>query len=217
MTLVPIAPRHVGWQTAEGVVASVHMQPQGEELVVVSLEYDELSSARALLDAVAAAATVPRLAGFEAVLAECDFVSDGERWVREVTVAPAPMEETRSFTLGQLEEAIRSSWSAETSDDPDAWTPGNPAFQHCDVTARVVQDYLGGEILVAGVARDGRRVDRHAWNRLPSGLAIDLTWEQFHHGEQLESPSIVERPIGQTFAARYEVFAARVRAKLHGT
>jgi hypothetical protein len=91
---------------------------------------------------------------------------DGDgRLLRTVTVAP--VERPTPSTLARLEQTIRASWSAETSDRPDEWSEANPAFQQCDVTARVVRDYLGGEILVAGVVLDGRRVDMHAWNRLP--------------------------------------------------
>jgi hypothetical protein len=38
---------------------------------------------------------------------------------------------------------------------------------------------LGGEILIADVLRDGVPVERQAWNRLESGVEIDLTREQF--------------------------------------
>jgi hypothetical protein len=121
---------------------------------------------------------------------------------------------TRAVTLSQLESAIRASWSAETSDRPDSWTSDNPAFQQCDVTARVVRDYLGGEILVAGVVLDGQRVDRHAWNRLPSGLVIDLTREQFRHGERLEAPVVNDLVRIDRNPERYELLASRVRATL---
>jgi hypothetical protein len=132
-----------------------------------------------------------------------------------VTVAPVSEELTQAITLGELEDAIRASWCAETSDDPECWTTDNPAYQQCDVTSHVVQDYLGGEILVSGVALDGRRVDRHAWNRLPSGLTVDLTREQFLKGEQLEAPEVLgPRFVTERHKERYELLAERVRSKL---
>jgi hypothetical protein len=78
------------------------------------------------------------------------------------------------------------------------------------VTAAVVQDYLGGDTLVAGVVLDGTRVDRHAWNVLPSGLTLDLTREQFRQGERFEQPHVEAVTRGE----RYELLAERVRARL---
>jgi hypothetical protein len=158
--------------------------------------------------------TAPRIVGGDDVLEHCGFKSDGQRWIRELIVEAAPDELTRAVTLTQLEEAIRASWSAETSDRPESWTPENPAYQQCDVTARVVRDYLGGEILVAGVVLDGLRVDRHAWNRLPSGLVLDLTREQFRDGERLEEPIVNDVARIDRNPERYELLAARVRARL---
>jgi len=40
--------------------------------------------------------------------------------------------------------AIRSSWSAETTDE---WHPDEPSRHQCGVTALVVQDHLGGIIV----------------------------------------------------------------------
>lgn len=207
MTLVSLAPRHVGWSVDSAVVASARMERDGDEMRVVETEYANVDDLRELFDAIAAAATAPRLVGSDPVLAECGFL-DG---VRELTPVASP---TRVFTLSELERAIRESWSAETSSDPDGWSTENPAYQHCDVTARVVHDYLGGEVLVGGVIRDGVRIDRHAWNRLPSGLEIDLTREQFVAGEEYEEPSVVSEYVGETLPARYELFAARVRDRL---
>jgi hypothetical protein len=214
MSLVELAPRHVAWETGDGIAASLKLDCDGDELAIASLEYDDAASARNLVDAVVAVITAPRIVGTDGVLEHCGFVRDGGRWVRELVVEPAPEELTRAVTLSQLEAAIRASWSAETSDVPGSWTPENPAYQQCDVTARVVRDYLGGEIVVAGVVRDGRRVDRHAWNRLPSGLVVDLTREQFRNGERLEEPSVDALVRIDRAPERYELLAARVRAAL---
>jgi hypothetical protein len=214
MSLVELAPRHLGWQTNDGVSASVKLERAGDDVAIASIEYDDPASARELVNAVADVMTAPRIVGGDDVLEHCGFERDGGRWVRELTVEAAPDELTRAVTLTQLEAAIRAAWSAETSDRPDSWTPANPAYQQCDVTARVVRDYLGGEILVAGVVLDGLRVDRHAWNRLPSGLVLDLTREQFRDGERLEEPAINDVVRIDRNPERYELLASRVRAKL---
>jgi len=64
----------------------------------------------------------------------------------------------------------------------------------CDVTSLVVHDIFGGEILAAGVFQDGERVESHMWNRLPGGLELDLTREQFRNGEVIGEPSVRTRP-----------------------
>jgi len=213
MTLVRVGEHQVGWREAGAVVATGRFARAGEELVVEELEYEHVDALRALLRAVVASATdTVRVVGTAPVLGECDFGTEDDRFVRAVTVAP--VRSARAVTLGDLEAAIRASWSAETSDAPDRWTPANPAFQQCDVTARVVRDYLGGEILVAGVVLDGRRVDRHAWNLLDSGLELDLSREQFLAGEQFEAPEILTEFVGRNLDERYAVLSARVREQL---
>jgi hypothetical protein len=211
VTFVHLADGHVGWDAGAGVVASVRLEREGDDLVIASLEYDDITAARELVDAVVRAATTLRIVGDDVILGELGFEPAAGRWTREVVVEAAAEEHTHAITLGDLEAAIRASWSAETSDVPERWTSENPAYQQCDVTARVLRDYLGGEVLVAGVALDGRR-DRHAWNRLPSGLTVDLTREQ--NGERLEPPEVLESFITTGHEERYELLAARVRAKL---
>lgn len=73
-----------------------------------------------------------------------------------------------------LVRAIASSWSADTSNDPQRWNPDNPALGQCAVTALVVQDYLGGGLL-RGMVGDVS----HYWNQLPGGGELDLTRQQF--------------------------------------
>ncbi len=110
--------------------------------------------------------------------------------------------------------AFRVSWACDTSEGPDEWTATNPAHGQCGVTALVIRDLLGGEILAANVLLNGKRVDRHAWNRLPSGLEIDLTRDQFRNGEVFE-PSHPEEPIiTLRNPERYEFLGARVRRAL---
>jgi hypothetical protein len=98
------------------------------------------------------------------------------------------------LTLAKLEQAIRESWSLDTSDDRDEWSPANPARGQCDITALVVHDFLGGELLGADVYRNGERIEGHMWNRLPSGVEVDLTREQFMRGEVLGDATVRPRP-----------------------
>ena len=124
-------------------------------------------------------------------------------------------------TLAQIEDAIRASWGRDTADRDDGWTPENPSRGQCDVTSLVVQDIFAGELLAAGVFRDGERVESHMWDRLPGGAEVDLTRDQFTNGEVLGEPSVRERPAelepGHPRYHRYEaylVLAGRVQERL---
>jgi hypothetical protein len=91
-------------------------------------------------------------------------------------------------TFSEIEQIIRGCWSLDTSDDPDEWSLENPSRGQCDITALVVNDLVGGELLGASVYLDGQRVEGHMWNRLPGGVELDLTRDQFKHGEVLGDP-----------------------------
>ena len=80
------------------------------------------------------------------------------------------------------------------------------------MTALLVRELLGGEILVANVLRDGVRVDRHAWNRLPSGLTLDLTREQFTQGERFGEPRVEEPMLTHRHPERFATLRERVRS-----
>ena len=87
-----------------------------------------------------------------------------------------------------LDVALSFCWSADTSSDPDAWSAHNPAWGQCAVTAVVVQDLLGGEIVwTEAVLPDGRHIS-HYFN-LIHGAEVDLTRRQFPNGTRL-SPGV---------------------------
>jgi hypothetical protein len=123
-------------------------------------------------------------------------------------------------SLSRLEDAIRSSWSAETCDPVDraVWSRENPSRGQCAVTALVVHDLLGGELLMAEVLHaDGTRQGVHYWNRLAGGMELDLTREQFLPGEVVQAPEVVAPPAdvdGARLEHEYKTLAARVDAAL---
>lgn len=99
-----------------------------------------------------------------------------------------------THTLAEIEQAIRESWSQDTADEDDGWTPDNPSRGQCDITSLVIHDLLGGELLAADVFLEGERIEGHMWNRLPSGIELDLTREQFQRGEVIGEPLARPRP-----------------------
>jgi GNAT superfamily N-acetyltransferase len=219
--------RLVGWSESDEVVACAGVSRDDDRSVVlhavgVAPAWQGRGVDVELVHAVAALASSHRLlAETDANGAElyraCGFaISDSANGrcvcVLELAVTPATAAAVSAVTLEQVEQAIRASWSRETSDNPDEWTEDSPARGQCVGTALLVRELLGGEILLADVIRDGQWVERHAWNRLTTGVAVDLTRSQFVHGELLGEPAPGEplHPQG----ARYELLAARVRGRL---
>ena len=85
----------------------------------------------------------------------------------------------KSIGLEILKEAIRRSWSKETSNLPVEWTPKKSYLGQCAATALVVQDYKDGELLFALIGYDDFIYGTHIWNRLLNGREIDFTREQY--------------------------------------
>jgi hypothetical protein len=87
----------------------------------------------------------------------------------------------KTASVEELTTAVSNSWSAETSASPDKWSNDNPALGHCAVTACVVQDYLGGDILNSVATLPDGNTDSHYYN-LIEGEDLDLTKQQFPAG-----------------------------------
>ncbi len=109
---------------------------------------------------------------------------------------------------------LRASWGPDTCepDYADRWLPDNPAREQCGVTALVVQDVLGGDLVLGEVQIDGVRVGAHYWNRLPDGAELDLTAGQFGPGEHVVGGRVVVRPADgpRRLRAEYELLRDRV-------
>lgn len=87
----------------------------------------------------------------------------------------------RFSSLATLARRLEAAWSAETSASPDGWSTDNPADGQCAVTAAIVHDALGGQVVWGeAILPDGRRVS-HYWNEV-DGIEIDLTRSQFPAG-----------------------------------
>jgi GNAT superfamily N-acetyltransferase len=216
----------IGWDEDGEITAAVVAVRRDDAIevryIAVLPELREHGSGRALLTTLADVVNAAELtaeADAETVgfFRACGFEAMPlERPGREIFKCILPIEAVPSpeahnaVTLEALEGAVRSAWRADTADDPAAWSLENPARDHCDVTALLVRELLGGEILIANVIRDGRRIERHAWNRLPSGLTVDLTRSQFRDGEEFDAPRVGEPMVMQSAPERYARFAERV-------
>jgi hypothetical protein len=112
-----------------------------------------------------------------------------------------------------LVSALEASWSRETSQDPARWSPSNPSWGQCAVTALVLQEFLGGDLLRSPLMRGGS----HYWNRLPSGAEVDATRGQFREGIVLQAGEIRPREYVLSFpetAQRYQLLKEHVRRQL---
>ncbi len=124
------------------------------------------------------------------------------------------------LTLSQLGPVVRAAWGPDTCDPADLadWRTENPGRGQCGVTALVVQDLLGGDLILGEVFESGVRSGFHYWNRLPDGTEVDLTRDQFRPGETVTGGVEVVRPPGSPNRCRgqYELLRHRVRTGLHG-
>ncbi len=114
--------------------------------------------------------------------------------------------------IKSLKEAFRKAWSSETSSDPDNWSPKNPAWGQCAVTACALQDIIGGEIVWAQVTMpDGQKIS-HYFNKV-GGREIDFTREQFPAGAQIPAgvPKMKEYPTTRDFVLSFPATAERYK------
>jgi hypothetical protein len=220
----------VGWSRSGTVVAAMALERLDETTIAVRAllvdpaEDDRDATGRALLDAFADIATASELVteldrDQLDLFAGCGFEITGTSEVgrttcaRQLGVEEADPASVRALTLSELEHAMRASWDSATSDDP-LWSEANPALGQCDVTASLLRELLGGDIVIANVLRDGRRVGGHAWNRLPSGLTVDLTRDQFRDDETFGRPRVQEPIAMRRSPERYQLLRERVLKRI---
>jgi hypothetical protein len=127
-----------------------------------------------------------------------------------------------TLTLNAIEAAVRASWSLESCDPVDVpdWSPQNPSRGQCGVTSLVLQDWLGGELMMCDMVHaDGSPQSVHYWNRFAGGIEVDLTWEQFRDGERIvagseHSVGHPERRDDDRIIEQYRTLSARVAEAL---
>lgn len=96
--------------------------------------------------------------------------------------------------------ALLGSWSIETSGN---WLPDNPARGQCNVTALLINELFGGELLKTPLPEGD-----HFYNRI-DGERIDLTASQFDgHIDYLDITSSRHEALAGTSMAKYESLRA---------
>jgi len=128
----------------------------------------------------------------------------------------------RNLNLQIINKALQKSWSAETSSTDD-WNSGNSSLGQCTVTACVVQDYLGGDIVNSiATLPNGKKISHYL--NLIDGEYVDLTSQQFADGTTFSDP----KPKLKSFSStreyclsyentnnRYKILKAKVATCLH--
>ena len=102
----------------------------------------------------------------------------------------------------QLQDRLKAAWSAETA---SGWTPENPARGQCSVTALVVQDILGGDIL-----RTRTSGGTHFYNMV-NGVRRDFTIGQFDRPITFEdTPASHAEAMADTSREQYQALRRRM-------
>jgi len=104
-------------------------------------------------------------------------------------------------SLADFYQRLRRAWSVETGRH---WQRDNPASGQCGVTALVVHDRFGGEILKTDV--NGAW---HFYNRIDEGR-VDFTMSQFDSPISYDDvPSSRDEAFGDCSLQQYELLRAR--------
>ena len=124
----------------------------------------------------------------------------------------------------ELENILKRSWSKNTSSDPKNWNRDNPAWGQCAVTALIVNDYLGGQIVWANATLPGGQTISHYFNKI-NNTERDFTKQQFPVGTIIPKgiPKTVEYNSTREYILsypqtqkRYEILKQRVSANAQG-
>jgi hypothetical protein len=104
------------------------------------------------------------------------------------------------FERDRVTAALLASWSLKTSGQ---WLPSNPARGQCNVTALLINEFFGGDILKTPLPEGD-----HFYNRI-DGQRIDLTDTQFETPvNYLDIESGRTEALAGTSTAKYEVLKA---------
>ncbi|WP_294236579.1 hypothetical protein [uncultured Sphingomonas sp.] len=109
----------------------------------------------------------------------------------------------------ELYRRLRKAWSAKTASPSESWSAENPAKNHCSVTALIVQDHFGGDILTTKTVGG-----THFYN-LISGTRWDLTVSQFAEPIPFDdNVSSRDAALQDTTLEKYLAVTQRLQAQL---
>lgn len=120
----------------------------------------------------------------------------------------------RRISESEVAGALARAWRRDTSYDPDGWSRQNPSWGQCAVSALIIQDLLGGDLLLGKV--NGLE---HYWNKIGRNKQLDVTKGQFGSIRSFEGPFSVTREFVLSFpdtSRRYQRLRERVLAQLKG-
>ena len=112
---------------------------------------------------------------------------------------------------------MRAGWAADTCDPVDLpWSTDNPAKGQCGVTALVVNDLLGGDLMSAKVLfPDSTLQGWHTWNVFGDGFEVGLSPRAVPGGRGRPAPGAdhpTPRPGRPREPERYEALRGRALA-----
>lgn len=122
----------------------------------------------------------PTLAAVNVWTPACARVAGGEHARQDARLAKVRV-------LAEL--LRRKGWRRDTSYWPDRWLPHRPSTGQCAVTALIVQDQFGGQIVEA----ETNQGEAHFLNRLPGLGDIDITVDQFDPSVEVHVCGIADR------------------------
>jgi len=102
-----------------------------------------------------------------------------------------------NMDLNTLEKALQKSWSKETSYRPNEWSDVNPSFGQCAITALIVNDYFGGDIVWSEALLPSGQKISHFFNMI-NGQEVDLTRSQFPDGTIIPKGIEVKKDFAST-------------------
>ena len=110
------------------------------------------------------------------------------------------------ITTDKMQETLFNSWSIHSS---TLWTTDNPAAGHCGVTALVVNDILGGDIVKTRYGNIW-----HFYNRINTEI-FDFTKSQFNQPIEYKSQiSDRDEAFSDTNKEQYQYLKSHTRALL---
>lgn len=90
--------------------------------------------------------------------------------------------------IDQFIQQIKQGWTAQTSADTANWSPENPAWGQCAVTASLLAEKFGGDLFRVEYETPQGERSSHYFNYIEGIGVVDATAEQFPEGTKFIPP-----------------------------